>query len=376
MWQRPQQFLSRLSQRHRILFVETIGPDPELVTAIARLRTAPQFPNISVLRVQFPSWRWGDGAFVDRERRRLVREALRGPLAGQFENPVQWFYDPMAVTAFAGHMGEAATVYDCMDELSQFRFAPPEIKQREKELLSRADVVFTGGRRLFESKSRQHPNCHFYGCGVDAAHFGKALEKETRVPSDVGELGRPVLGYFGVIDERIDYDLIAHLADAEPSWSIAMVGPVVKVDEHALPRRANIYWLGRREYSELPACAKGFDLCLMPFALNEATEFINPTKSLEYMATGRSLVSTAVPDVISNFGAVVKIARSTDEFIALCRTALCLPDATAVENGLSMAAASTWENIVAALEKHISAALERPRPVRRKHGTPIINGAF
>lgn len=375
VWQRPQQFLSRLSRRHRVLFVETVGPDPELVTPLARLRTAPEAPGVSILRVQFPSWRWEDGAFVDAERCRIVQETLRGPLAGQFDDPVQWFYDPMAVTALAGQLGEAAIVYDCMDELSQFRFAPPELKKRETELLKRADVVFTGGRRLFESKRHHNSNCHFYGCGVDVAHFGKARDEQTALAPDIAALPQPVLGYIGVIDERIDYELLAKLADAEPSWSIAMVGPVLKVDESALPRRPNLHWLGRRDYTDLPAVAKGFRVCLMPFALNEATEFINPTKSLEYMATGRMIVSSAVPDVVANFGSVVKVAESHEGFIEACREAVRQPDETAIRQGLEMAAANTWENIVAKLEEHVAAALRSGATVDSEHKPLIAHGA-
>lgn len=375
VWQRPQQFLSRLSRRHRVLFVETVGPDPELVTPLARLRNAPEAPGVSILRVQFPSWRWDDAAFVDAERRRIVQEALRGPLAGQFEDPVQWFYDPMAITAFAGQLGEAAIVYDCMDELSQFRFAPPELKKRERELLKRADVVFTGGRRLFESKQKHNPNCHFYGCGVDVAHFGKARDEQTAVAPDVAALPQPVLGYIGVIDERIDYELLANLADAEPSWSIAMVGPVLKVDESMLPRRPNLHWLGRRDYADLPAVAKGFQVCLMPFALNEATEFINPTKSLEYMATGRMIVSSAVPDVVANFGSVVKVAGSHDAFIDACREGVRQPDEAAIRQGLEMAAANTWENIVAKLEEHVAGALRSSARMDSELKPLIAHGA-
>jgi glycosyltransferase involved in cell wall biosynthesis len=375
VWQRPQQFLSRLSQRHRVLFVETVGPDPELVTPLARLTTAPDFPQVSILRVQFPSWRWADGDFVDAERRRIVQDVLGGPLTGQFKQRVQWFYDPMAVTAFAGQLGEAAIVYDCMDELSQFRFAPAELKSREKELLDHADVVFTGGRRLFEAKRQQHSNCHFYGCGVDVAHFGLARLEETAVPADVAGLPQPVLGYFGVIDERIDYELLAKLADAEPSWSIVMVGPVSKVEESALPRRPNLHWLGRRAYEELPAVAKGFQVCLMPFALNEATEFINPTKSLEYMATGRMIVSSAVPDVVANFGSIVKVARSHEEFIEACREAVRQPNENAIRSGLEMAAANTWESIVAKLEEHVAAALRKPAARASRLNPLIAHGA-
>jgi glycosyltransferase involved in cell wall biosynthesis len=211
---------------------------------------------------------------------------------------------------------------------------------------------------------------------VDVAHFGRARLPETIVPEELANSPKPVLGYFGVIDERIDYELIAKLADANSSWTVAMVGPVVKVEESLLPRRANIRWLGRRDYSELPACAKGFDVCLMPFALNEATEYINPTKSLEYMATGRMIVSSAVPDVVSNFASVVKIAKSHDEFIRLCAAAAEEPEAAAIERGLQMAADNTWDNIVAQLENHILAALRRPAATNTQPQTPITNGAF
>jgi glycosyltransferase involved in cell wall biosynthesis len=364
VWQRPQQFISRLSRRHKILFVETIGPDPELAAPLARFHQAPDHPNITILRLQFPAWRWGDGEYVDAERRRLVQEFLAGPVAGEFENPVQWFYDPMAVSAFAGHLDEVLTVYDCMDELSKFRCAPPDIIQREAELLARADVVFTGGRKLFESKSRFHDNCHFYGCGVDSAHFGKARESGTKVPEDLAALPKPVLGYFGVVDERMDYDLIDCLAKENPKWSIAMVGPVLKVEAGSLPRRANLHWLGQRAYAELPAICRGLDVCLMPFARNESTEYINPTKALEYMATGRMIVSTDVPDVVSNFGSVVKIASTPEEFISHCRQAVSQPDAEAIERGLKMASENSWESIVTRLEKHIKQALRSRVPIR------------
>ncbi len=347
VWQRPQQFLSRLSARHKILFVETVGPDPQLAAPYARFRSADGFPNITILRIQFPTWQWGDGDFVDRERRRLVQLALTSePLAGQFENPVQWFYDPMAVTAFGGQMNEIATVYDCMDELSKFKGAPPAIVEREQELLALADVVFAGGRKMWESKKPLQRQRHFYGCGVDVAHFGKAREEATKLRGDIAVLKKPVLGYFGVVDERMDYELVAKLADANPDWSVAIIGPAIKVDPSQFPQRPNLHWLGGREYKELPAYCKGFDVCLMPFAMNEHTEFINPTKSLEYMAAGRTVVSSAVPDVISNFGSIVKVAHSHDEFIELCRAEAAQPDQKAIERGLKMASENSWESIV------------------------------
>ena len=291
------------------------------------------------------------------ERRRLLCEALAGPLKGQFENSVQWFYDPMAVTAFAGKMDEQAVVYDCMDELSQFKFAPPELIQRERQLLALADVVFAGGRKMYESKSRFNSNCYFYGCGVDVDHFAKALSKDTPVPADIAHLEGPVLGYFGVVDERLDYDLIAKIADARPDWNVVMVGPTAKVDPEALPQRPNLHWMGGRDYKDLPAYTKRFDVCLMPFALNEATEYINPTKALEYMATATPIVSTEVPDVVSNFGSVVKIAHSHDAFVWLCQASLEYPDRVNIERGIRMAKDNTWDAIVAKLEGHIDEAL-------------------
>jgi glycosyltransferase involved in cell wall biosynthesis len=355
VWQRPQQFLSRLSARHKILFVETIGPDPQLSSAVARFWTAPNFPNVTILRLQFPAWRWSDGAFVDRERRRLVKEFVAGPGAGQFENPVQWFYDPMGVPAFLGQMDEIGVVYDCMDELSKFRCAPPQIKIRERKLLAAADVVFAGGHKLWQAKKLQNENCHFYGCGVDVAHFGSARKDDTKIPDDIASLKKPILGYFGVVDERMDYELLVKLADANPDWSIAMVGPQIKVD--SVPQRPNLHWLGQKNYTELPAYCKAFDVCMMPFALNEATEFINPTKALEYMATGKPIVSSAVADVVTNFGAVVSIARSHEEFISLCREAIATADAARIEAGLKQAAENSWDSIVAQLEQHIADAL-------------------
>jgi glycosyltransferase involved in cell wall biosynthesis len=368
VWQRPQQFLSRLSQRHPILFVETIGPDPQLVAPWVRILPTPDYPNITRVRLQFPAWRWGQSDYIDRTRRKVVQEALLGPLAGQFEEAVQWFYDPMTVAAFAGHLGEIATVYDCMDELSKFSEAHPELVQRERELLARADVVFTGGRKLYEAKSKHNANCHFYGCGVDVQHFGRARDVETLVPAEVKHLGPQVLGYFGVIDERIDYELLARLADANPQWSVAMIGPVLKVPKQALPKRPNLHWLGQRPYADLPAYTKAFDVCLMPFALNEATEYINPTKALEYMATGKNIISSAVPDVVRNFGSVAKIARSHDEFIALCRQAIAGADEAAVKRGLKMAAENTWDSIVEKMEAHINEALARKQAATAKAG--------
>jgi glycosyltransferase involved in cell wall biosynthesis len=355
VWQRPQQFISRIAKRRPVLFVETYCSQVE--TAESELTNPPAHPNITVLQMHLPASRWQDGAFIDGERRRLLKKILAGQLKGRFEQPVLWFYDPMAVVPFAGQLGERAIVYDCMDELSQFKGAPPELIERERELLLCADVVFCGGRKMRQKRLPLNSNCHFYGTGVDCEHFGGALSPKLKIAEEIAALQRPVLGYFGVIDERIDYELLAKLADARTDWNIVMVGPTAKVDPAELPRRRNLHWIGPRPYAELPALTKGFSVCLMPFAINAATEYINPTKALEYMAAGRPVVSTALDEVRSNFASVARIASSHDEFIALCAKEAASPSQSRIDRGLRLAAENTWEAIVAKMEGHIAEVL-------------------
>ncbi len=372
VWQRPQQFHSRLSARHRILFVEGPRVYPGHEAPHFTLRASEEYPNVTVMQTHFNESDWQKGAeWIDAMRRELLDEALRGPLKGKFERAVQWFYDPMAVEAHLGQHGAVATVYDCMDELSQFKFAPPELISRERRLLYNCDVVFAGGRKMAENKTRFNANTHFYGCGVDVAHFSKARASATPIPDDIAHLDGPILGYFGVVDERLDYELIAQLADARPDWNVVMVGPTAKVSPADLPQRPNLHWLGGRDYTQLPSYTKAFDVCLMPFALNEATEYINPTKALEYMATATPIVSTAVPDVCSNFSSVVKIAASPAEFIEMCREQVAQPDEMAVRRGLKMAQENTWEAIVAKLEGHIDKALHQRENAVMKLRLPV-----
>ncbi len=363
VWQRPQQFLSRFSKRHQILFVEGPLPSDEVTVPTPEMREVTEFPNITVLRMKMPSSRWNDGAWVDKERRRLVQEVLAGPLGLRFRDSVQWFYDPMAVTAFAGHMGERAIVFDCMDQLSQFKGSPKELIRRERELLAIADVVFAGGPKIGRDKIKHNANTHSYGCGVDIKHFGKARSKTTKIPEDVANLPGPVFGFFGVVDERMDYELVAALADAYPDGSVVIIGPMTKIDPAAVPQRPNLHWLGGRDYQQLPAYVKKFDVCLMPFAINEATEYINPTKALEYMATERPIVSTPVEDVVLQFSGVVKISQTSEEFIRLCGEAVTAPDQAAIKRGKKLSERNSWESIVEAMEGHIADVMADESPV-------------
>ncbi len=361
VWQRPQHIFSRLAPRHRIFFIEEPIPGDRL-----HILTSEPFPNV-VRLVPVVNTPGADG--IDAECMQLalmLAQALRDHGLAPGSASIQWFYSPMTAPVYLGQFGAQRVVYDCMDELANFRFAPPDIGARENYLLSRADVVFTGGRGLFESKSKSHCNVHFFGCGVDVEHFGKARSSLTAVHPDVAALPRFVLGYFGVIDERLDYELIETLARNCPDMSIVMVGPVAKVDAALLPRLPNIHWLGQREYRDLPSLVKSFDVCLMPFALNDATRYINPTKTLEYMAAGKPIVSTCVPDVVRNFTPIVQVARSTDEFVHLAKRMCVHPDPALIEQGLQLAAASSWSAVVASMR---ALMLEAPLGHAPAHGS-------
>lgn len=365
VWQRPQQFLSRLSRKRQVLFVETHRSCIE--HAFAKIRDQEPTCQVIVIEIHLPGSRWEDGDFIDAERRRVLQEALKCERLACFAGAVLWFNDPMAITAYAGHLGEALIVYDCMDELTQFNGAPPALADRERALTCRADLIFCGGRKMRDKRLPMNANTHFFGTGVDCAHFGTALMDETHIDADITALPGPVLGYFGVIDERLDYELIAALADAFPHGSIAMVGPLAKVDPAALPRRSNLHWMGARPYARLPAITKGFKVCLMPFALNASTEFINPTKALEYLAAGRPVVSTALDEVRTNCSEAVLIGRSHVEFIEMTVQEAAAPSANRIAAGLALAARNGWDAITSELSRHVE------RTLARKY-SPGING--
>jgi UDP-galactopyranose mutase len=226
---------------------------------------------------------------------------------------------------FSRHVESAATVYDCMDELANFRFAPPQLLSLEQELIDSADVVFTGGYSLYEAKKDRHPNIHPFPSSVDRAHFAQARGVDAS-PDDQGPIGKPRLGFYGVIDERMDLELVAAVADAHPEWSIVMVGPVVKIDAADLPVRANVHYVGGKTYDELPLYLGGWDVALMPFAINQSTKFISPTKTPEYLAGGRPVVSTPITDVIRHYSDLdaVFIADGPEAFVKACEEALAL----------------------------------------------------
>jgi glycosyltransferase involved in cell wall biosynthesis len=355
VWQRPQQIFSRLAMKHRVLFIE----DPVIAEGEPHLAIDEPYPNLVRIVPQIPQHLAIDAdhdaeIFLPQIRRALRTHPL---LAGRFDGAVQWFYSPMPAPGYLGKLDAVGIVYDCMDELANFRFAPPDIADRERFVMSNAGVVFTGGYQLFESKSKHHDNVNFYGCGVDVDHYGKARSDATEVPAAVAATPGPRFGYFGVIDERLDYALISALADRFPEASIIMAGPLAKVDPAELPKQPNIHWLGQQRYEDLPAIVKGFDVCLMPFALNEATQYINPTKTLEYMAAGKPVVSTAVADVVRNFTPIVDVAYSRDGFLDAVERAWRQPDATLIAQGIERAAGASWDATVGSMRNDVQQAL-------------------
>jgi glycosyltransferase involved in cell wall biosynthesis len=279
--------------------------------------------------------------------------------SGEFDRPLLWYYSPMDSAWSLGYFEGRGIVYDSMDELSQFAGAPKAIVENERRLMEYADIVFTGGYELFLKKKEHHPNVRFFGCGVEYEHFAKARDENTVIPPDIDFLARPVLGWFGVIDERVDYGMVGEIAGERPEWSIAMVGPVVKVDPNLLPHAPNLFWLGGRNYEVLPIYCRAFDVCIMPFAINAATEYINPTKVLEYFATGRPVVSTPVRDVVRQYSDLIYIARYKDEFINAVAKALREPDNDRIRRGIEIAKASSWDNTVQAMQGLIADAIRK-----------------
>lgn len=277
--------------------------------------------------------------------------------------PVLWFYSPL-MFAFARHLPASAVVYDCMDELANFRFAPPGLKALETELMERADLVLTGGASLHATRRHLHDNIHLFASGVDTAHFATVRDGIAPAP-DLAPLPGPKLGFYGVIDERIDLGLLEHLAKARPDWSIVMVGPLVKIGQHDLPVVPNLHFIGQRHYQQLPAYLAGWDVALMPFAINEATRFISPTKTPEYLAAGLPVVSTPIADVVATFAGLdaVGIAGTPAQFIAACEAALQLVPQTYLPAVDAKLASMSWDDSFARIDALLDAALHRQHQI-------------
>jgi glycosyltransferase involved in cell wall biosynthesis len=314
VYQRPQHLLSRFAKERRVFFVEepTFGEGP------MRLDVSVRDCGVHVVVPRLPQALKSEGA-LDVVQRGMIDRLFA---EHDINQPILWYYTPMAMS-WTGHLRAVATVYDCMDELSAFKDAPRALKDREAELFKRADLVFTGGQSLYEVKRHQHQNVYTFPSSIDASHFAQARSLSDE-PADQKEIPQPRLGFFGVIDERLDIELVDAIAQMRPDWQMVMIGPVVKIDPADLPRRANIHYLGGKDYKELPSYLAGWDVALLPFARNESTRFISPTKTPEYLAAGCPVVSTSIQDVVRPYGesGMVHIADTPAEFVASVEAAL------------------------------------------------------
>ena len=316
VFQRPQHLMCRFSREMDVIYWEEpveIGPRE---TAYLQVREAQNAPNVRIVVPHLPQNMPGDA------REAALKRLLDAHVASIRGGLIAWYYTPMMLP-FSRDLEPTVTVYDAMDELSKFKFAPAQLLDLENELLSQADIVFTGGSSLHEAKKGRHANIHCFPSSVDRVHFLKARARQFD-PADQEDLPKPRLGFYGVIDERFDTELLDKVAQMRPEWSFVMVGPVVKISEEDLPKRTNIHYLGGKSYAELPAYLSGWDVALMPFAMNESTQFISPTKTPEYLAGGKPVVSTPIKDVVRHYGHLegVEIASSPEEFVAACEKSL------------------------------------------------------
>lgn len=336
VYQRPQHLLSRFARARRVFFVE----EPIFCDSNSRLDISAREDNLFVV-VPHLNHKDAEAKSTDELIKNLLDQMFR---AEKIDEYVLWYYTPMALP-FSEHLKPLATIYDIMDELSLFKFAPPTLLSNEEKLLQMSDAVFTGGQSLYEAKRNRHKHIHAFPSSIDVKHF-KQARNITEDKSDQAAIPHPRLGFIGVIDERMDLDLLGETAALRPDWHFVMIGPVVKIAEEDLPRAENIHYLGKKEYDELPAYIAGWDAALMPFAINDSTKFISPTKTPEYLAAGKPVVSTAIRDVVRPYGekGLVHIASTADEFVAAIEEALDENADERIEKVDEFLSSNSWDN--------------------------------
>ena len=340
VFQRPQHLMSRFAREMDVIFWEEpvdIGPRE---TAFLQVREAQESPNVRLVVPHLPQ------GMPEDAREATLKRLLDAHVASVRGSLVAWYYTPMMLP-FSRDLDADVVVFDAMDELSKFKFAPAKLLELEQELIDLSNIVFTGGSSLYEAKKDRHDSVHCFPSSVDRCHFIKARARQFE-PADQEDLPKPRLGFYGVIDERFDTELLDKVAAARPSWSFVMVGPIVKISEDELPKRPNIHYLGGKTYDHLPSYLSGWDVALMPFAMNESTQFISPTKTPEYLAGGKPVVSTPIKDVVRHYGQLegVKIASTPEEFIAACDDALELsrnPESGWLAEADLMLSATSWD---------------------------------
>ena|SRR5688500_6517067 len=307
VYQRPQHLLSRAALDRRVYFIE----EPISVNGSVRHEIHERDNGVKVVVPFLPEGLRSDVAIEAMMKEMTLRLFQQEAIADY----VFWYYTPMALM-FTDHLKPRASVYDCMDELSAFKGAPNRLQDYEKQLFETVDLVFTGGQSLYEAKRQQHPAVHAFPSSIDVNHFRQGRSAQVQ-PLDQKGIPFPRLGFFGVIDERFDIALLDEVASLRPDWHFIMIGPVVKVDPATLPQHSNIHYLGSKKYDELPLYLAGWDVALLLFARNEATRFISPTKTPEYLAAGKPVISTSIRDVVRPYGdmGLVRIADTPAELV-------------------------------------------------------------
>lgn len=334
--QRPQHIMNRLAKYQHIYFVEEPISD-EAVTTQPKIQQVSK--NITVVQPRLP------------HNEQLLAKWLLSQPEVQEKPPMLWFYSAAFVN-MTSYLNSSLIIYDCMDELSAFKGANKVLQTKEKQLMNIADVVFTGGKSLYGAKKKFHQNVHCFPSSVDTSHFASSRSKTIKIPTDIAVIPGPIVGFYGVIDERLDTKLLQEIAHLSPNVSFVLIGPVVKISEADLPKAPNLYYLGAKKYQELPAYLKAFDITFMPFAMNEATTFISPTKTLEFMAAYKPTISTPIYDVVSDYKHVVSICRTARNFATaiqeyLTETPADIKLRTAMQQ--QILANTSWDKTVASM---------------------------
>jgi glycosyltransferase involved in cell wall biosynthesis len=335
VYQRPQHIISRFSSTMKVLFIE----EP-IILDNAKGNSGNLIVVTKTLHVLQPNAK--------------DIESIAAVIPGYVKNktiPIGWFYSA-SFSPLLEQLHFETVVYDCMDELSLFKGAPSHLINQEKYLMAYADIIFTGGKSLYESKKQYHSNVYCFPSSVDEEHFAQALNG-IEVAADIANLPSPIVGYYGVIDERIDLQLLHETSKKLPDVSFVMIGPLAKIEDADLPKGKNIHYLGMKSYNELPSYLKAFDIAMMPFALNDATKYISPTKTLEYMAAGKPIISTKITDVVRDYSDSVSVIENADEFCSAIKSLFYKKDILAAERGYDKILEKTSWNATADKMKSI-----------------------
>src|SRR5689334_10344653 len=357
VYQRPQHLLSRCARKRRVFFVE----EPVFGNCSMRLEVREADPGVHVVVPHLPEGLRSEIA-INAVMKDLTRQLF---MAHGIKEYVFWYYTPMALK-FTHKFKPVAAVYDCMDELSAFKGAHSQLPALEKQLFQSVDLVFTGGQSLYEVKRNQHPAVYAFPSSIDVSHFGKA-RTIVKDPEDQAHIPHPRLGFFGVIDERFDIELLDEVAAKRPDWHFVIIGPIVKIDPNALPKHSNIHYLGAKKYSELPGYLAGWDIALLLFARNESTRFISPTKTPEYLAAGKPVISTSIRDVVRPYGELklVEIADTPDELISAAEKLLSLDNRSEWLRRVDAFLENiSWDKTWSQMSDLIDEVIDRRRPAK------------